>query len=154
MVTVAAAFSTGSAINSTLFGTARLAAEVARDGELPAALEHRNENGIPDRAVIGLGTLAAVLAVLGSLGTLVEAASLAFLFTFTIVCGLAFRQRAGARPVTGTGALAGICLTGALLFRLVRVDPVGLVLLTVVILVATIGRPILLRHMTVDDRSR
>jgi len=35
LVTVGASFSTGSAINSTLFATARLAQEVAEDGELP-----------------------------------------------------------------------------------------------------------------------
>ena len=35
VVTIAAAFSTGSAINSTLFATARLAHKVAEDGELP-----------------------------------------------------------------------------------------------------------------------
>ena len=92
VVTIAAAFSTGSAINSTLFATARLAYTVAEDGELPAALDHKNAAGIPDRAVIGLGTAAAVLAAVGTLTTLVEAASLAFLFTFAVVCGLAFHQ--------------------------------------------------------------
>ncbi|HSO21250.1 MAG TPA: APC family permease, partial [Desulfosarcina sp.] len=86
VVTVGAAFSTGSAINSTLFATARLTYKVAEDGELPAVLDHKNRNGIPDRAVIGLGGFAAVLAAVGSLGILVEAASLAFLFTFAVVC--------------------------------------------------------------------
>ncbi len=38
LVTIAAAFSTGSAINSTLFATARLSLVVARGGELPAYL--------------------------------------------------------------------------------------------------------------------
>jgi hypothetical protein len=94
--------------------------------------------------------MAALLAVVGSLGTLVEAASLAFLFTFTVVCGLAFRQKAGAGLITGSGAIAGVCLTGALLIRLVQTNPVGLVLLSVVILVATVGRPILLSHVDVD----
>ena len=108
MVTIAAAFSTGSAINSTLFATARLARVVAEDGELPAALDHTNRAGMPDRAVIGLGALAAVLAAVGTLTTLVEAASLAFLFTFVVVCGLAFRARAGGRIVTAAGALGGV----------------------------------------------
>ena len=36
VVSIGAAFSTGSAINATLFATARLAYEVAEDGELPA----------------------------------------------------------------------------------------------------------------------
>ena len=54
VVTIAAAFSTGSAINSTLFATARLSHEVAREGELPAAIDHENDAGVPDRAVIGI----------------------------------------------------------------------------------------------------
>ena len=147
LVTVAAAFSTGSAINSTLFATARLAHLVAEDGELPAALEHKNRAGVPDRAVVGLGILAAVLAVVGTLTTLVEAASLAFLFTFAIVCGLAFRQRVGLRVVTGFGALAGAAASVALVVRLVRTDPLALAFLVLVVLVAVFGRPVLLRHV-------
>ncbi|MDA3970667.1 MAG: APC family permease, partial [Desulfobulbaceae bacterium] len=107
VVTIAAAFSTGSAINATLFATARLANKVAEDGELPATMDHKNAAGIPDRAVIVLGAAAAVLAAVGTLTTLVEAASLTFLFTFVVVCGLAFYQGTGARVITGFGVLAG-----------------------------------------------
>ena len=85
IVTIAAAFSTGSAINATLIATARLANKVAEDGESPAARDHKNAAGIPDRAVIVLGSAAAVLAAVGTLTTLVEAASLTFLFTFFVV---------------------------------------------------------------------
>jgi hypothetical protein len=145
-VTIAAAFSTGSAINATLFATARLAYTVAEDRELPAALDHKNQAGIPDRAVIGLGTAAAILAALGNLTTLVEAASLAFLFTFTIVCGLAFRERAGLRLLTGFGVIAGGAASVALVVRLVITDPLALVFLVVLALIAVFGRPILLRY--------
>jgi amino acid transporter len=151
-VTIAAAFSTGSAINSTLFATARLAYRVAEDGELPAAMDHRNTAGIPDRAVIGLGTVAAVLAAVGTLTTLVEVASLAFLFTFAIVCGLAFRQRAGVRVVTGFGALAGAAASVALIVRLIRTDPLALVFLGLLVLIAVFGRPVLLRHVKTESR--
>ena len=65
IVTIAAAFSTGSAINATLFATARLANKVAEGGESPAA----------------------VLAAVGTLTALVEAASLTFLFTVGVMCG-------------------------------------------------------------------
>ena len=153
IVTVAAAFSTGSAINSTLFATARLAHDVAADGELPAALDHRNSRGIPDRAVVGLGALAACLAAVGSLTLLVEAASLAFLFTFAIVGGLAFRARAGHRLVTGLGALAAGAASLALVLRLLRTDPLSLVALLVLVVVATVGRPILLRHVATEGAA-
>ena len=151
VVTAAAAFSTGSAINSTLFATARLARTVAEDGELPASFDHQNEAGIPDRAVIALGTLAAVLAVAGTLTSLVEAASLAFLFTFTVVSRLAFRERAGMRIVTGFGALAGAAACVALIVRLTRTDPIALALLGLMVLIAMFGRPILLRYVRRED---
>ncbi|MGZ8754593.1 MAG: APC family permease, partial [Acidimicrobiia bacterium] len=101
VVTIAAAFSTGSAINSTIFATARLSHQVAGAGELPAWLDHLNRSHIPDRAVVALGLSAAVLATIGSLSTLVEAASPAFLGTFAVVGWLAFRERAGHRALTG-----------------------------------------------------
>lgn len=154
VVTVAAAFSTGSAINAALFATARLACKVAEDGELPVVLDHKNAAGIPDRAVIGLGAVAAVLAAVGTLTALVEAASLAFLFTFGVVCGLAFLQRTGSRAVTGFGALASAVASVALVLRLMETDPLGLVFLSVLVLVAVLGRPMLLQHMkTEDDRG-
>jgi amino acid transporter len=152
VVTIAAAFSTGSAINATLFATARLTHTVAEDGELPAALDHRNKAGIPDRAVIVLGAAAAVLAAAGTLTSLVEAASLAFLFTFAVVCGLAFRQRAGLRFVTGFGALAGVAASIALIIRLIRNDPLALVLLGLLVAIALFGRPVLLRHVKTEKR--
>ncbi|MCB2155367.1 APC family permease [bacterium] len=150
LVTIGAAFSTGSAINSTLFATARLTHKVAEDGELPAIFEHRNSNGIPDRAVLSLGILAAVLAALGSLTTLVEAASLAFLFTFAVVCGLAFHERAGRRVFTGFGAIAGTAAALALIYRLARTDLLALAFLVVLVVVAVFGRKLLLRHVQTD----
>ncbi|MGD2129398.1 MAG: APC family permease [Lysobacterales bacterium] len=150
LVTVAAAFSTGSAINATLFATARLAHTVAEDDELPAVLDHRNARGVPDRAVVGLGAAAALLAAIGSLTTLVEAASLAFLFTFCVVCGLAFLQRAGLRAVTGFGAVAAGLASATLLVRLMRTDPTALALLAALVLVAVVGRPFILRHVKTE----
>lgn len=152
-VTIAAAFSTGSAINSTLFATARLTHKVALDGELPAALDHRNARDIPDRAVIALGIAAAVLAAIGSLTTLVEAASLAFLFTFAVVCALAFHQRAGSRLVTGFGALAGAAAAVALIVQLIETNLVALGCLALMVLAAMFGRPVLLRHVRTERRG-
>jgi hypothetical protein len=150
IVTIGAAFSTGSAINSTLFATARLAHEVARNGQLPAVIDHRNRAGVPDRAVVGLGAAAAVLAGLGSLTLLVEAASLAFLLTFAVVCGVAFYERAGARVVTGLGALGATACAVTLMVRMIRLEPLALLILGLLVAVATIGRPWILRHVTTN----
>jgi amino acid transporter len=149
IVTIAAAFSTGSALNATLFATARLSHLVALGGELPAALDHRNAAGAPDRAVLALGFLAAVLAVTGKLSTLVEAASLSFLFTFAVVCGLAFQQKAGNRFLTGIGALGAASATLTLMIWLAMEDLPALIFLAILALTAVFGRPVILRHFKV-----
>lgn len=79
--------------------------------------------------MIGLGSLAALLAIFGTLNSLVEAASLSFLFTFSVVCDLAFYQHTGHRVVTGFGALGGILVCATMIVRLVRNDLKALLLL-------------------------
>jgi len=147
IVTVAAAFSTGSAINSTLFATARLTHTVAEAGELPAWLDHRNRRRLPDRSIITLGAAAALLAAVGALSTLVEAASLAFLITFAVVCGIAFMQRAGVRLVTAAATVGAAGAAMALTARLVVTDPFALVALGVVAAIAVWGRPRILARV-------
>ena len=150
VVTIAAAFSTGSAINSTLFATARLGHIVAKAGELPAWLDHRNRHGIPDRAVMVLGSAAAVLAAVGSLQSLVEAASLAFLATFAVVGWLAFTERAGNRLLTAVAALGAGTATVALTWRLATHRPVALAFLGLVVALAVIGRPLILARVETE----
>jgi len=154
VVTIAAAFSTGSAINATLFATARLANKVAEDGELPAIIDHKNAVGIPDRAVILLGVAAAVFAATGTLTALVEAASLTFLLTFAVVCGLAFYLGAGARVITGFGVLTGATASVALIVQLIATDPLALVFFGLLALIALFGRPVLLRHVKTENGHR
>ncbi|RMH28296.1 MAG: APC family permease [Planctomycetota bacterium] len=146
-VTVAAAFSTGSAINSTLFATARLARQVAEGDELPRWFGKTNSKNVPGRSVVALGGFAAALAVVGTLSTLVEAASLAFLFTFSVVCGLAWRAKAGRRWITGAGALLAAAATVALVVRLVRTDWWAIVFLFALGAIAVFVRPVILRRM-------
>ena len=64
-ITLAALFATGSAVNSTLFSTARLARRIAHDGELPAVIEDAGDTGVPRRALLVLGGVAAFVAVVG-----------------------------------------------------------------------------------------
>ncbi|MEJ2544479.1 MAG: hypothetical protein P8Y99_10470, partial [Calditrichaceae bacterium] len=142
----------GSAINSTLFATARLAHTVAKDKELPISLDHRNKSGIPDRAVIGLGSAAAVFAVLGTLSTIVESASITFLFTFSVVCGLAFKQQAGLRLITGIGTISAAAATIALIIRLAITNPAALISLGFLTILAVYGRPLILRYINKASR--
>lgn len=104
-VTVAAALSTASAINATLFSSARLAREVAQDGALPSALGKRNSAGSPQWAVLGLAALALVLAVMGGLDGLVSGASVVFLLVFGTLNGLALKENVGRRWITLPGTV-------------------------------------------------
>ncbi|MEX2586806.1 MAG: amino acid permease, partial [Actinomycetota bacterium] len=148
LVSVAAAFSTGSAINATLFATARLADTVARDGELPTVACHTNAHDVPDRALLGLAGLAAVLAAIGSLGGLVEAASLVFLFTFAVVNVIAVGQLDENRWVPALGAIGATAAVVVLVIQLVRTSLPSLVSVGALILIAALGRPIVLRRTT------
>lgn len=150
LVTIAAAFSTASAINATLFATARLTETVAHHDELPEWFERENKEGIPDRAVIGLGGMAAILAAIGSLGSLVEAASLAFLFTFTVVNALAFYEIKRRRWIPVCGALGGVAALVVLIGRLAEHSPWTLVLLGGLSIFAVVGRPIILKHVRTE----
>ncbi len=140
-MTVAAAFATSAAINSTLFSTAKLTARVADDGELPRWLEKRNANDIPDWPVIGIGAIAGLLSISGSLSSLVEAASLVFVVTFGIV-NLVCAQKTGARSwIAWTGLGLCILIGAALLLHLVMDRPIPLAILAFLVFVAIFVRP-------------
>ncbi len=146
-VSVAATFSTASAINATLFATARLTRDVAKDDELPRFLGHENSKGVPDRAVILLGVFGAALAAVGNLGDLVEAASLSFLFTFTAVNVIAATRGDRGVIVSWIGAAGTGVATIALAIRLALQAPAALGLLAAFALFAIVGRPLILRRM-------
>jgi len=112
--------------------------------------DHRNREGIPDTSVIVLGAAAAILAAFGSLQTLVETASLAFLFTFTTVCFLAVREKTGSRFITGFGAAAGTLAFFALIVRLSSRDPLALIFLGVLVIMTIVLRHILIRTQRTD----
>ena len=106
LVTVAAALSTASAINATLFSSARLAREVADDGDLPSAFGKRNGSGAPWLAVLAIGVLSLALAVVGGLDALVSGASVVFLLVFGTLNALAWREGVGRRWITMPGTFA------------------------------------------------
>ncbi len=142
LVTVAAAFSTGSAINATLFSTGRLMQNVAEHDEIPDIFSKQNKDKIPFYSILGIAGLAAVLSVIGSLSDLVDSASLVFLITFGTVNYLAFRQKTKYYFVSlagSVGCVAAIVLAG---IEQVKRNPVSLIAIGVVIIAALIGRPL------------
>lgn len=147
LVSIAAAFSTASAINATLFSSARLAAKVADDGELPHWFEKRNRKHLPGRAVAFIGATGALLALVGGLGQLVEAASLAFLFTFAAVNFIAARRAGTHRWIGWAGGTLATVAAGALVVRLALNSPWSLATLGMLVLTATAGRKFLLQRL-------
>ena len=99
LISIAAAFSTGSAINATLFSTARLMETVARKKDLPLILVKENQANIPYYAIIVIAGFAAVLAIIGSLDALVDAASLIFSITFGILNYISFQEKVRYRKI-------------------------------------------------------
>lgn len=147
LVTIAAAFSTASAINATLFATARLMEDVAEHKDLPHLLSHENRKHVPSYAVIVIGAFGALLASIGSLGTLVEVASLTFLFTFCTVNILATRERIHRYWVASVGAVgAGLAIVLST-WRLIRIAPHIVILIAAIILFILIGRPLILKRL-------
>ena len=121
MVTIAAAFSTGSAINATLFSTARLMENVAEKKDLPALFVKENKANIPYYALLTIAGLASVLAIIGNLGSLVDAASIIFLFTFGTVNYIAFQQKVKRRWVCLLGAICcGLALIADVIEQLAK----------------------------------
>jgi len=146
LVSIAAAFSTASAVNATLFATARLARRVADDGELPRFFAHTNSRDLPGRAIVVLAAAAVVLAVIGDLGQLVEAASLAFLVTFATGNALSARHANSTKvaAVGWVGAVGASLAAATLVVRLAVEAPWVLAVVGGLVLVAVFVRPLLL----------
>lgn len=153
IMTVAAAFATSAAINSTLFSTAQLATRVADDGELPAWFDSRNDSGVPARAVVVIAAAAAGLAVIGSLSGLVEAASLVFLVAFGAVNMIAIRSGAGSRVIASVALIVGGLVGLILIYRLATTKPIPLAIIVALMLASYFLRPWALRKVPVEDQE-
>ncbi len=114
LVSLAAVFSASSAINATVFSTARLAEKAARDGELPAVFARRRARDVTWVGTLLISGLAIVLVLVGGIESLVEGGSFVFLLVFALVNALAIIRRAGSRLVAGFG-LAGSLTAAAIL---------------------------------------
>ncbi len=129
LVDVAAMLATASAINATLFGSARLASEIATDKLAPAIFSFRSHTDVPVAGVLSIAVLAALLTLFGGLEVIAAFSSMTFLLVSIGVCVANLRLRASTSsrlfPV-----LAGLVLMGAtvalLVVYLLRNDPLAL----------------------------
>jgi amino acid transporter len=141
LIAVAAMLSTASAINATLYGAARLSYSIARDGELPAALE-RKVWGEPVEGLLitaGLTLLVANVFDLTSISTL---GSAGFLLIFAAVNSANARHATHTKSrgwISGAGTVACLAALGALIWQTWMTGPGQLwVLATMVALAVTI----------------
>ncbi len=118
LVTVAALASTGSAINATLYGTARASYMVAKYGELPEAVEEPLWRQAYEGLLI-IGFLSLILANTASLESISVAGSSGFLLIFLSVniAALKLRDRIKINPLIPAG---GSMLTLAALIILIH----------------------------------
>ena len=117
--------STFSAINATLYGSARLSYTIAREGELPEMLETKHWNRPLDGLLI-TAALALVLANLGDLSSISMMGSAGFLLIFAMANAAALRLRAeigGRAWIPALGAALCVAAFGALLWQTLRDHP-------------------------------
>ena len=119
LIAVAALFSTGSALNATLFSAARLSKQMVADDFLPNRLRG-DEGGEPIRVLVILGVLTAALAVLGSLNAISSFASLSFITIFGAISALAVTQRESwaTAMLPAAGVIGATAAATALLYHL------------------------------------
>jgi amino acid transporter len=84
LAVIAALLATSSAVNATLFSTARQIHDIAKAGELPRIFS-KDKNGLPKNAIGMLAGLGVVFSLLPNVITLLTFGSMVFLFIFAIV---------------------------------------------------------------------
>jgi len=108
MIGIAALLSTGSAINATLYGASRFSYIIAKDGELPKALEKKIWNRPLDGLFITSG-LTLIIANLFDLSSIATMGSAGFLIIFGMV------NAANVRLARMTGSMRWLSLIGLFL---------------------------------------
>ena len=131
LIAAAAMLSTGSAINATLYGAARVSFIIAKDGDLPEVLEEK----VWKRPIVGLlltALIALAVANLFDLSSISVMGSAGFLLIFAAVnaAGALLHKRTGGKwPVAAAGAVACLAALGALIWQTARDDPLRLLVL-------------------------
>ena len=120
-VAVAAIFSTGSAINGTLFSAANFAKGMLADDLLPDQFGDSDADGAPPTTVLVLGAAAAAFTAYGSLEAITSFGSLAFLAVFGAMSYLAVRERDSEEifsPIPAFGVLGTVAFFPLVLLHL------------------------------------
>jgi amino acid transporter len=138
LIAVAAMLSTASAINATVYGAARLSYIIAKDGELPAALERKIWNEPIEGLLITSG-VTLVVANLVDLSSLSTMGSAGFLLIFAAVNGANARLAGATRSqrwLPLTGVVLCLAALAALLWQTALTAPGRIWILVVMVTVA------------------
>ncbi|WP_248516979.1 APC family permease [Salinarchaeum laminariae] len=141
LISLAALFSTGSAINATLFSSGYLAKGMLSADLLPDRAGDSSASGVPRRTILLLGAITAAFSVLGSLGAITAFASLAFIVVFGAMCAIALDQRdtEAVNPVLpAAGVVTSLLFFVLMFYHLYRSEP-GTLVTVLVISVAVIA---------------
>ncbi|WP_247729048.1 APC family permease [Halovivax limisalsi] len=116
VISLSALFSTGSAINATMFSAGYFAKGLLTDDLLPDRAGDASASGVPTRTLLILGAVTAAFTAYGSLSAITAFASLSFIVVFSGMSGLAVTQRASER-ITAIWPAVGV-IGGTLSFAL------------------------------------
>ncbi len=125
MIAIAAVLSTFSAINATLYGSARLSYTIAKEGELPEFLEDRVWNK-PVEGLIITTVLSLLLANLGDLSSISMMGSAGFLIIFATVNAANVKladATKSRRWISAAGMIACIVALAALIWQTAATTP-------------------------------
>jgi amino acid transporter len=138
LIAIAAMLSTASAINATLYGSARLSYCIARDGELPEILE-RKVWGEPVEGVLITAGLTLFVANAFELTSISTLGSAGFLLIFAAVNTANVRKASHTKSrgwISAAGAVACLVALGALVWQTAKTGPTKLWVLAAMILLA------------------
>ena len=93
LVDLAALLATSSAINATLFGSARMASEMATESLAPKAFSFRNRHKVPALGILVITALAGILTAFGGLELIASFSSMTFLLVSIAVTVANLRLR-------------------------------------------------------------
>ena len=131
IISAAAVLSTFSAINATLYGSARLSYTIAKEGELPEILE-KNIWNKPLEGLLITSALSLLLANLADLSSISMMGSAGFLLIFAAVNAAAVRlssEIGGHRWISILGVVLCAAAFGALVWQTIREHPSHLAVL-------------------------
>lgn len=147
LVAVSAVLATFSAINATIYGSARLAYTIAKEGELPPVLKRKVWNQ-PVAGLLMTTAGALLLANLADLGSISTTASAAFLVIFAVVNAANLRKAREAhssRPIAALGVLGCLVALGALGWYTIHHHPNQLWVMVIVLVLTIVVEWFILR---------